>query len=125
MTPICAANAWVTAVKIIALNILIVWFAGAMHPANSYGSDLLTVHVRKADNIKDSASAGFEDRLHQAKILLDGDKTASNSYFCLSDGERTLIRKAFHCIDVLVRYSILASRMYYSTSGALTEQYQM
>ena len=101
MTPICAANAWVTAVKKIALNILIVWFAGAMHPANSYGSDLLTVHVRKADNIKDSASAGFEDRLHQAKILLDGDKTASNSYFCLSDGERTLIRKAFHCIDVL------------------------
>ena len=72
-----------------------------MHPANSYGSDLLTVHVRKADSIKDSASAGFEDRLYQAKCLLDGDKTASNSYFCLSDGERTLLRKAFDCIDVL------------------------
>jgi hypothetical protein len=103
MTPICDANAWVTAVKTLALNILTVWFAGAMHPVNPYadGSDLVTLCVRKVDSIKDSPSAGFEERLSQAKCQLDGDKTVSNRYFCLPEGERTLLRKAFDCIDVL------------------------
>ena len=103
MTPICDANAWVTAVKIIALNILTVWFAGAMHPVNLYavGSDLVTLCVRKFNIITDSPSTGFEERLSEAKGRLDGEKTVSNKYFCLPDGQRTLLRKAFDCIDVL------------------------